>query len=1016
VVRHAHPGLVAVTAGPRDAAGHREFSTGQLIGPRLVLTSRHGVSVGEVSRPEIVVRPVVGPPGSVQLGDEVEGQRVWAGGDRLDAALVELAEDWEPPEDFVRRVRWGQLTGDREVAAWMTGMPRSAYVSSGITDTESVRGMVDPATYTFSDRFAVNVESWPEGAGQWAGMSGAALWAEAPGAGWFLIGVVAWTETSYTNKRLAGVRATAMFAEPGFCAVMRAHLGVVPSLVPVELATVVDPGTPPPIAALGDLLRAEAAIVSFTGRKEELGKLAGWRDDPADTPLGIDLSIRLITGHGGEGKTRLARHFIGESHAKEWAAGELRSMALSPGHLDAITASARPVLLLIDYAAARTGQLTSVIEHAFTVGIRSRLRLLLLARGAGSWWEDLINDQDLYDHLPELSHSHIALHSLVDTEQQRESMFRAAAAAFVPHLPQFTHRSEEELSVLAAAVRTPVMRASRYSQPLAIQLAALAALLEACTPLSSGAAPEKILLQHEKRHRDELAAKRGLNHLYETRDRAVGAAVLIGARGSDRAMARDMACAVVGRALGRMQEQHLEDRRKVARWIADIYPPPSEGGEPQLASGVARPVAYWGTVQPDRLAEFLIAAILADEPDLTQALAVGADPDPADAEAAMLVLSRITQHHPEARRHIDTLIMKNPPVFGTAALWACLYSEAPDPLRDALAQLGTQAPESFEDVVAAASGSVRGFSSSGIAKRVGLTAELTRLHRELIRHNRPAYLPKLAKWLDTHAIRLSEARRWTEAVTVSGEAVQLHQELVARDHDAYLPGLALSLTNHARHLTGQVKEAVTVSAEAVQLNRELAARDRDAYLPGLALSLINHAKQLAGTGQVKEAVTVSAEAVQLSRELAARDRDAYLPDLASSLINHATRLADTKRSEEALSASTEAVRFNRELTAINRDAYLPDLVESLIGQAYAFIGDGQFGNAVRPLTEALALGQEQPEPNQGTIESVSVLLRRAYESEPQAVSEEFLAVTGVAMPDIFKVSRASSENKNRPQH
>ena len=44
VAAHAHPGLVAVTAGPADGLGRRVFSSGLLIAPQLVLTSRHGVA------------------------------------------------------------------------------------------------------------------------------------------------------------------------------------------------------------------------------------------------------------------------------------------------------------------------------------------------------------------------------------------------------------------------------------------------------------------------------------------------------------------------------------------------------------------------------------------------------------------------------------------------------------------------------------------------------------------------------------------------------------------------------------------------------------------------------------------------------------------------------------------------------------------------------------------------------------------------------------------------------------
>src|SRR5580692_11615776 len=109
VIGHAHPGLVAVYGGVADSEGRREFSSGLLIGPRLVLTSRHGVASGDGGpMAGVEVRFVAGPRGAVRVGEPVPGVVRWAGAGDLDAALVELPEGTGVPVGFAASgLLWG---------------------------------------------------------------------------------------------------------------------------------------------------------------------------------------------------------------------------------------------------------------------------------------------------------------------------------------------------------------------------------------------------------------------------------------------------------------------------------------------------------------------------------------------------------------------------------------------------------------------------------------------------------------------------------------------------------------------------------------------------------------------------------------------------------------------------------------------------------------------------------------------------------------------------------------------
>ncbi|MEV4020596.1 tetratricopeptide repeat protein, partial [Nonomuraea angiospora] len=235
-----------------------------------------------------------------------------------------------------------------------------------------------------------------------------------------------------------------------------------------------------------------------------------------------------------------------------------------------------------------------------------------------------------------------------------------------------------------------------------------------------------------------------------------------------------------------------------------------------------------------------------------------------------------------------------------------------------------------------------------------------RLWHHLVQVNPSAYLPNLAMSLNNHAALLAEVGRQTEAVPVSQEALRLHRELAKLNRDAYLPNLAGSLHIHAALLAevGRRAEAVPVSQEALHLHSELAKLNRDSYLPKLAMSLNTHAALLVEIGRQTEAVPVSQEALRLHRELAKLNRDAYLPSLASSLNNHAIRLAEVGRQTEAVPVSREAVHLHSELAKLNRDSYLPKLAGSLNTHAIRLAEVGRQTEAVPVSQEALRLHSE----------------------------------------------------------
>ncbi|MGD0069891.1 MAG: ATP-binding protein, partial [Streptosporangiaceae bacterium] len=69
---------------------------------------------------------------------------------------------------------------------------------------------------------------------------------------------------------------------------------------------------------LSTLLRAADRVVPFIGRTAELSQLRSWRDAPGQ------LSVILVFGPGGQGKTRLASEFANDSAMEGWAVAQGR--------------------------------------------------------------------------------------------------------------------------------------------------------------------------------------------------------------------------------------------------------------------------------------------------------------------------------------------------------------------------------------------------------------------------------------------------------------------------------------------------------------------------------------------------------------------------------------------------------------------------------------------------------------------------------------------------------------------
>lgn len=140
------------------------------------------------------------------------------------------------------------------------------------------------------------------------------------------------------------------------------------------------------------LLDSRSEVVPFRPRPRAQQRLQTWRDSRSE------LSVLLVHGPGGQGKSRLAAQFANETSAKGWSAADASRTTDHPGQARQDPSSAcHPLLVVVDYADRWEAELlaefigTLADERAGLV-----TRVLLLARSADLWWRDASSKLDRF--------------------------------------------------------------------------------------------------------------------------------------------------------------------------------------------------------------------------------------------------------------------------------------------------------------------------------------------------------------------------------------------------------------------------------------------------------------------------------------------------------------------------------------------------------------------------------------------------------------------------------------------
>ncbi|AWE51850.1 S1 family peptidase [Streptomyces nigra] len=611
--------------------GHSGPGSGYVISDRVVLTSAHVVPArdGAVS----FFRP--------GRKESYTAKVVWRGtpGGRDDAALL-LVDDpaWQPLTSPA--VKWGRLVTSRPGTTCQTvGVPNMIQRPDRPVELWQATGTVNPVTGRVDNRHVVTVAEHPPQStdeSPWGGLSGAAVFC-----GDLLTGVIAADLAGLAHAGLHAVPLYVLLHIPAFRATLSQHAPEAGTgIEAVEwqgLADVSDTRNVTAFHAVSSpatLLKARRAVVPFRGRDELLTQLRAWAGLPG-------FGAWLIHGPGGEGKTRLAHHFATLlADQSGWAVLWLRADAPASS-LDVVALAAAPVLIVVDYAETRTAQLTDLCQalarHGIGMGVGTPVKVLLLSRTAGDWWQTLQAKTPAAEEL--LDGTPVTQLKVLERELgDRLDAYREAAISFAGQLPYVQGWQHHDWPALANQLTDSISAAALeqvgMSTALTLHMTALADLLDAVRPADATSSPgyvrdvEDRLLRHEWRYWEHSAVARELHPALtmDTLTHALAAAFLLGA--PDHQQADKLLAKVPG-----LSDQSEDRRSSVHRWITGLYPP--------------APGGVWDSLRPDRLAERFTGRHLLAHPRLPDRILPGAT----EAQVRqLLTMSTRAATHPPLRR------------------------------------------------------------------------------------------------------------------------------------------------------------------------------------------------------------------------------------------------------------------------------------------------------------------------------------------------------------------------------
>jgi glycosyltransferase involved in cell wall biosynthesis len=756
----------------------------------------------------------------------------------------------------------------------------------------------------------------------------------------------------------------------------------VPTLVPSEVEQTIlkmptkqwQPGTG---MAASQLLRAEEGLLPFDpARQPEINTLNDWLDDTKRL-----LSVRLIVGAGGQGKTRLALELCQQRQARDWHTGFLDSNLEANKMSDIwqfLHKRNQPLLIVIDYAETRQPAFLGLLKAALQKKSDQPVRILLLARDGGEWWDNLPSkDRDCEAFLSGYGTTGpFPLPALYGAEPDRQDAYKKALQIFAKTLGA------------NAPDLLPDLVDEHFERPLYIQMAALLALYGERPTTAQGLT--KALLNHERRYWQGVLAKFGWPEPGRLAEQLLALTTLAGNFAIPKE-AEPYWSAVNGKALRATEFSSL------FRALAPLYPGtqglqslrPDLLGEALVAQALLRPDAQSlldavlsnKASHPIRRNALTVIARLSNQRlDLQETLieaiagnfhSCGADVVavskettsrlPELAELAFVRLSPIRKS--QIAGILNPLLIEESVQLARLDSLVCEFQV--EKTREKFENKSNQVERMNDYAIAL----LRFALSLGVIGSYHEACEIDLKALELFRllrtKDRQRFERNYAGLLSNYSMHLSETGKQEDAIAPAFEALEIRRQLAQKDPDRFESDYADSLMNYANRLsqTGKQEDAIAPAFEALEIRRRLVQENPDHFDPDYANSLHNYALHLSATGKQEDAIAPAFEALEIRRQLAQKDPDRFEPYYADTLNNYAFYLSEIGKQEESLGYDIEALGIYKRLAQKNPDRFDPDYANSLHNYASHLNDVGKQEDAIAPAFEALEIRKRLADQN-----------------------------------------------------
>ena len=591
------------------------------------------------------------------------------------------------------------------------------------------------------------------------------------------------------------------------------------------------------------LIRARHDAVPYQ-ECDEFRQLRAWAMTvPSDSRTGrngrnADISVAVVTGAGGSGKTRMAAQLCDDLSTIGWYAGFLPSMTeVTDEELAALAAVTTELLVVVDYAEeARRGLVARVVR-----ALRAResaTRIVLTARSADTWWEEFREEAE-QDGTPLSNTLSLSIRGKQQVERDPwffGRMYRRAVQQFSDKLNEAVPTDVEVPDYLGDTALDVVLRA--WLAVCGDNDGAQEAL-----PTREDLYDKVLSIEFARWHKEPK-----LGDISRKQMRQAAATLSLLAPSQDEGTVDD----VLSR-LPEWSQEHL-----LRSCFAELL----------VQSLLRDDGAESVSLRPDPVAEHLILKVFGKNPDLLvrvlpqdPAQVPGLDdPDAEDSVVtralemgqqvrnACVTLTRASSLDREVALRLARRALRERPFLWKEALDVALTQGGPlAPALEALIESGATLPlGEIDDAIPVGHPALAG-AALAATRRLATSAKRSPEQQ--------------AHWANNLSIRLSDVGERKAALVAAREAVELYRGLAEASPQAYTPDLAASLNNLANRLSevGERNEALEAAREAVRLRRALAAASPQAYTPNLAGSLNNLANILSEVGKRHEALETFVE-------------------------------------------------------------------------------------------------------------------------------------------------------------